>query len=114
MIRTALTNTLICLVAIGVFACKSRQNPVSPPSADTVDKSQIIALLQGRTTPAALETTFKQYHLTAKGQTSRSENKWIFTFDAATIAPDDLLAKVKAAPNVVEAYFPPVKKDLKQ
>lgn len=111
MNKTILTLLLAgCMLLIGV-SCKTKQNATTstPPPTETIDKSQIMALLRERKSPAELEAAFLTYKLKAKGQTSRTENRWIFTYDGSAIGPDELLEKLRAFPAVMEASFLEVK-----
>ncbi|MEL6866313.1 MAG: hypothetical protein AAFP19_17930 [Bacteroidota bacterium] len=73
---------------------------------------QLIVLLAPNIRAKKLETAFVQYELTAKGQTSRTENRWLFTFNPSSIPIDQLLRELKQHNDVLEADYHPVKTDL--
>ena len=70
-----------------------------------------MALLKPNIQGKALEKEFMDYKLQNQRQTSRSENRWIYTFDTSLIQSDEMLKKVKASDKVIEAQFAPLVKE---
>ena len=96
-----ITGLTIVLLALFVVACSPK--PTGLP--DGVAPNQVLVLLPPRTVPTALETAFADFSLKAKGPASRTENRYVLTFDPAAIGIDDLLARLRARKDVLEADY---------
>lgn len=90
-------------------ACNaSRTSPNVPPPPPTAYKFD--ALLKGQLEPKGLEADFKAYSLKQEGRSSRSQNRWLLTYDINSIAGPTLLEKLKAHPDVLEVQIYPIEK----
>ena len=99
---------LICSVLL-VVSCHSSTTQTekeSPPP--TVYKFDIH--LKGQLEPAGLEADFKAYGLKQEGRSSRSQNRWLFNYDATTIDGEALLEKLREHPDVVDVQMYPIDK----
>lgn len=97
------------VVLFFAISCTSTQTP--SPNISTFDKEKILVFLKKGISSKSLETEFSSFELLSKGQTSRSENRFIFTFNTNLIASDELLEKIKNSDLVIEAAFPEVLKE---
>jgi len=99
---------LVLILIIVSIGCKATKSTTLPPEEDNLDKKNIIVLLEKGIKPRALENEFKAYEFKAKRPASRSENRFMFSFNPALIEGDDLLEKVEASDKVVECKFPKI------
>jgi len=97
---------LLLLFAVN-FSCTATKS-TTPSKEDGLDKKNIIVLLDKGVQAKALEYEFKAYELKAKRPLSRSENRFMFSFNADLIEADDLLAKIEASDKVVNCEFPKI------
>ena len=96
---------LLLTIALLAMACNStRPSPSTPPPP--VYKFDI--LLKGQITPDGLEASFKEYGLSDQGRSSRSQNRWLFTYNAETIDGKVLLEKIRQHADVLDVQMYPV------
>lgn len=96
---------LLLTIALLAMACNSaRQSP--PTSPPTVYKFDI--LLKDQLSPDGLEASFKEYGLSDQGRSSRSQNRWLFTYNAETIEGKILLEKIRQHADVLDIQMYPV------
>jgi len=100
---------ILFLFTLLFFSCNSTKKTTK--GSNDVIKDRIMALLKPNIQGKALEKEFMNYKFQNQGQTSRSENRWIYTFDTSLIQPDEMLKKVKASDKVLEAQFAPLVKE---
>jgi len=93
------------------FAISCTSTKTTTPNLSTLDKEKILVLLKPGVKARALAKEFASYSLKSKGQTSRSENRFIFSYDTTSVSADELLEKIKSSSNVVEAVFPEITKE---
>ena len=98
-------STILLLTLALVFCASCNTKPATATTKSDIVANQIIVLLQGRIPGKQLEQPFAAYELQAKGQSSRSENRWIYTFNPSKIKIEELLKKVKASELVIEADY---------
>jgi hypothetical protein len=94
---------LLLSVAYLFTACNASRTSPTPPTVYKFD-----ALLKDQLEPQGLEADFKAYGLKQEGRSSRSQNRWLLTYDINSISGPDLLEKLKAHPDVVEVQMYPV------
>lgn len=103
--------TFVCALSLVLFtACDTSKGAQesSKPTVPTVLEDRIISLLAPRVDGPTIEKLFAQYEVKNQGQMSRSENRWIFTYNTKLIQPADMLKKFRASDRVLEAEFVPV------
>jgi len=96
---------LILSVASLFVACNSTRN--SSPQEES-PQYRFDIYLEGQLQPSSIEEDFEAYKLKGEGRSSRSQNRWIFTYDHSTIGWKALLEKIEAHPDVIEATAYPV------
>lgn len=101
---------LLCALSTFLICCNSPRQTGQEPE---VLPHRVLVLLKNRVQPGMLEQAFSDYKLKSEGPTSRSENRWLFTYDTTTIQPEDLLQKLRASEWVLEAKFDTVTKEPK-
>jgi hypothetical protein len=99
------TLLLICSVLL-VASCHSSTSQTTKEPPSTVYKFDIH--LKGQLEPAGLESDFKAYGLIQEGRSSRSQNRWIFAYNADAIEAEALLAKLREHPDVIDIQMYPV------
>ncbi len=90
----------LCFLVL-IFACDTTKTVMN----SNYDTENIIVLLKNDVTDSALEKEFSNYELRSKRKISRSENRFMFTYNTSKIAADKLLTKIKRSDKVVEAEF---------
>ncbi len=99
-------SLLLLVLLIFSFGCNTTKSTIAPLEQDNLDKKKIIVLLEKGIKPKALEYEFKAYELKAKRPHSRSENRFMFSFNPNLIEPDNLLEKIEASDKVLACEFP--------
>jgi hypothetical protein len=64
--------------------------------------------LEDSLSPNTLEEAFKAYGLQQQGRSSRSQNRWMFTYDHATTGVKSLIEKISAYEGVIDADAYPI------
>jgi len=101
--------SLLLLVLFAISLGCTTTKPTAPTlEQDSVDKKQLIVLLNKGVKPKALEYEFKAYELKAKKQVSRRENRFMFSFNPDLIEADTLLEKIEASDKVMSCAFPKI------
>lgn len=98
LLRIAL---LTCLAVGLIVACAPKPTPDELPAGAAPGQVQL--LLHRTAKPAVLEAAFSTVALRTKGPSSRTENRWIFTFDATQTSTSELLRQLRAHAAVLEA-----------
>ena len=112
------TLFLLCFILFLAISCtsssknaSSSSTPETPETPEmSFDKKKVLVLLKPGIRAKALIREFTPYSLVSKGKISRSENRFMFSYDNNAIGPDDLLSKIKESDIVLEASFPEVLK----
>lgn len=101
-------NFSLLLFALFAFSlgCTATKSSAPQEEQDSLDKKQIIVLLKKGVKSKALESEFKAYELKTKKPLSRSENRFMFTFNPNLIEADDLLEKMEVSDKVLTCEFP--------
>ena len=107
IIKCNFTSFLLILFAFSLGCTTPKSTTPSEKEGD-LDKKKIIVLLERGVKPKALEYEFKTYELKAKRPASRSENRFMFSFNPDLIEADDLLAKIEASDKVISCKFPKI------
>lgn len=104
-------NLSALLMGLAMLALTISCNPTKQTSqqTETVPHS-VLVLLKNRVQPGMLEQSFADYKLKSGGPTSRSENRWLFTYDITTIQAEKLIEKLRASEWVLEAQLDTVTK----
>ena len=103
--RRLLSLSLILALFLVGNSCKTKQK-VDLTQLDYIP-DRIIVLLKPKAKPYDMMNAMAEYELTNKGMVSRSENRMMFTYNMEKIKPEEMLAKIKAHDNVLEAAFAP-------
>ncbi|MEM9928609.1 MAG: hypothetical protein AAF840_02200 [Bacteroidota bacterium] len=82
-------------------ACKTPQTI----DANTYHIDRLKVLLDADYNGRSLEARYADVNLSAKGQSSRSENRWIVTYDTEKIKPEAMLKRLENDEVVLEAAF---------
>ena len=83
-----LIGTSLSFLFILSTGCKNTQK--SAESGEQFLKEKIIVLLRDGVRPAKLEALFKEYSLKTDSQMSRTENRWVMTYDMGKVSLDIL------------------------
>jgi len=85
----------------------TQQEPTPKETTSLPDK--VLVLLKPRAQPTPLVEAFAAYELKNEGRSSRTENRWLFSFNNKLITPKEFLTKVKDSDLVLEAELAPLK-----
>ncbi len=100
---------LLCSILFLSINCSSNKNASNPSTPEKFfDKKKVLVLLQPGVRAKALIKEFSNYGLASKGQISRTENRFMFSYDTSTIDPDALLSTIQGSELVIEASFPEI------
>ena len=97
--------TPLLLLSIG---CNNAKKTTQPEEQFLKDK--ILVLIKDGFTAMKLEAVFEDYGLKSEGQISRTENRYMITYDMSRVKPEEMLEKLRNARIVLEAEFAPVSK----
>lgn len=119
MIKPTINHLLVAIVfSLSVLllsncdTAKPTQNPPPDPPVQeqpTVMKDRIMTLLGPRMIGKNIEQKFSTYEVKSLGQMSRSENRWLFTYNEMLIKPEELLQLFQESDLILEAEFMPTK-----
>ncbi len=101
-------NCSFLLLVLFAFGCTTTKSTTPSDQEDDLDKTNIIVLLDKGVQPKVLESEFSAYELKAKRPVSRSENRFMFSFNPNLIEADDLLKKIEASDKVEGCEFPKI------
>lgn len=87
------------------FGCNT---PKDVPSSTTPIMGKVMVLLDNGVSPKKLEMDMKDYDLKNQGQTSRSEYRFQFTYDASKVSEKKLLKEINALSYCSDAKIPEV------
>ncbi len=97
------------LLFLGVTTCTtSKGKPQSETMSTTAMSDKLHVSFSGDHGPKTLIAQLAEYDVQNRGRTSRTENKYLLVFNPQKIAPEELLSKINAMPEVVEAKLVPV------
>ena len=93
-------------VAFSLFACPaSKELPAESGSPSAAENDKIMLLMAADQHPDQLMAHFADLDLQVQGPISRSQNKYLITFDPQRIEPDKLLRQIQEFPGVSKAEF---------
>lgn len=87
--------------ALALTSCKTPQT--IDPNVYEIDR--IMLLLADGQNGRALESSYADVNLRHQGQISRSENRWMITYDTEKVKPEAMLKRLQDDPNILEAAF---------
>ncbi len=87
------------------FGCNSNKDV---PSSTTPIMGKVMVLLDRSISPKKLEMDMKDYDLKNQGQTSRSEYRFQFTYDASKVSEKKLIEEINTLPYCSDAKIPEV------
>lgn len=108
----SLTLLFAGLLLTAIHCTPSQNVQEDPPPKEEVSNTipgKIIVLLKPRVQPTPLLQEFSSFALKNEGRTSRTENRWLFSFNTNLIPAKDMLTKIKASDQVLEAVLAPIK-----
>lgn len=98
----------LCLLLVAItIGCKTTQPSVPPAgqessSGETIT-GELMILLVEQASPQELEKAFSQFGLVNKGRSSRSQNKFKYTFSTKAATEEEMVRKISDHPKVKSA-----------